>query len=137
MIYLASPYTHPDERTQIDRSLHAAMYTGWSMEQGNTIYSPVIHGAALANSGAVGPITAADHAFWMRHCLGMLAAARCLYILPLDGWRESRGVWMEIQHARSLGICTHIVQTVPSYLSQAIELLDVEEIEAMGWEVVR
>ena len=40
----------------------------------------------------------------MGHCLQMLNHARELWVLQLPGWRESRGVQIEIDRARSLGI---------------------------------
>lgn len=129
MIYLASPYTHADAKVRESRALAAHCYTGWAMGFGHIVYSPIVHGHALHVSASVTAEQSADHGFWMTHCYGMLAAASTLYVLPIDGWRESKGVFLEIQRARSLGIPVHIVQHVPSFLKYQIELVEEEELK--------
>lgn len=92
MIYLASPYSHPNPARIRMRFEAARFATASLLLQGLTVYSPIVHGHAIASAHDL----PADFEWWMRHCIDMLSRAGDLYVLKLDGWEESRGVKAEI-----------------------------------------
>jgi len=98
MIYLASPYTHPDPAVR-DARFHAVCRCAAVMiGHGEMVFSPVAHSH---------PITAAglptDWAFWERFDRVFLGMCSEVVVLTLDGWRESKGVRAEIEIARRMG----------------------------------
>lgn len=109
MIYLASPYSHPDPEVRQQRFTDVCRAAGRLMLQiGEVIYSPIAHGHSVAE--VCPEIDAMDAEFWMRQCIGMLRNADALFVLKLDGWRESRGVAEELEIARAFGIPVKFVE---------------------------
>ena len=98
-IYLASPYSSPDEVTRNDRVELASSIAARLMEEGYVVFSPITHGHSVADH--LHHRNAHSHEFWMGQCLPMLEASDCMMILPIDGWRESRGIAEELAFARS------------------------------------
>lgn len=109
IIYLASPYTHPLHEVRSDRVRAASQCAAALMELGHVVFSPITHGHQVADH--LPEDLAHDHEFWMGQCLPMLGACQKLYILPLRGWRESRGLGEEIAWARREGRQTAIIQS--------------------------
>jgi hypothetical protein len=102
LIYLASPYTHPDPDTVCRRYIAACAAAAILMEEGHTVFSPIAH-----SHGIVDFLPEAlhfDHDFWMRQDLAMLALCDEVHVLPLPGWGESKGLATETALAKSRGI---------------------------------
>ena len=99
MIFLASPYGHPDPHVREARYRAAALATADLIRQGRVVYSPVVYSHPLARDFRLPD----DFAFWRDHSLGMLAAAQRLIVLQLDGWEESKGVTEETLSATYMG----------------------------------
>lgn len=100
MIYLASPYSHPDDRVQEERYLQTMHAASLLMKRGLIIFSPIVHCRPMAIR-----FNLPHHAaFWQNYNFGMLAKADELKILCLDGWEESKGIAGEIREATRLGI---------------------------------
>ena len=103
MIYLASPYSHPDPDVRNARFVDVCRAAGRLMLAScDPVFSPIAHGHSVAEHAE--GIDAMDAEFWMRQCVGMLRLADILYVLKLDGWQESRGVREELEIARAFGI---------------------------------
>jgi hypothetical protein len=89
--YLASPYTNYakgyDAAAQDVAKVAAAL-----MHDGLIVYAPIAHGRAIDRAGTL-PST---HEFWMRQCKAPFLACTTLIVAKLSGWRDSRGVSMEI-----------------------------------------
>lgn len=96
MIYLASPYSHPDPDVRTHRWSQVLDATAELMRQGLTVYSPIVHSHHVALFHDL----PGDWAFWRDHCLGMLRRADQLLVLTLDGWTDSTGVLAEIHAAQ-------------------------------------
>jgi len=97
MIYLASPYTHPDpdvRQARFDAACRAAAHL---IRLGKTVFSPIAHSHAICRYGV--PL---DWRFWERHDRRYLEVCDEVVVLALKGWRESRGVQAEIAIAREL-----------------------------------
>ena len=100
LIYLAAPYSHPEPEVRAARVKEATRVAAFLMTKGNTVFSPITHGHAVAEFFPAG--LALDHEFWMRQCRPMLELADALLILPLEGWHRSRGVMAERAWAEEL-----------------------------------
>jgi hypothetical protein len=100
MIYLASPYSHPDPAIQEERyqkALHAVYYYA---QNGLTVYSPIVHWHHVA---AVFGLPK-DAAFWEAQNLARLERASQFIVLNISGWKESKGVTQELTWAEDLNI---------------------------------
>ena len=94
LIYIASPYTSPDERVRHENYLIVTKIAGDLVSRGAVAISPITYGHVIA-----------DWNFWMDFCLVLLA--KCDEILVCNtmvGWKESRGVTAEIEFAKKNGI---------------------------------
>lgn len=101
-IYLACPYTSPDPEVRQTRVEVASVVAAGLAIAGKAVYSPITHGHPMSQHLPGGLLK--DHDFWMGQCLPILAAADELWLLPMEGWTESRGVLEEIQFAREHSI---------------------------------
>lgn len=106
MIFLASPYSHPDATIRQTRFEKARDYLRWHVANpskvvyGGAIFSPIVYAHDLAIRGEF-PL---DHEFWLAFNLDILRHADMLMVLTLDGWAESKGIRVERDTARHLGI---------------------------------
>lgn len=98
LIYLASPYSHPDEQIKAYRFFRACEATARLQDEGHLVFSPIVHAHYLVpytakQGGAFSDWEALDKAF----------IDRCdeVWVLEIDGWQESKGVTAEIAYARS------------------------------------
>lgn len=107
MIYLASPYTHPDPAVREARFEAACRAVIHLVRQGETVFSPVVHSHPLALRGLRG-----DWHFWEATDRAFLACAQELRILKLDGWEKSVGVTAERQIAADLGLPVSCMEPV-------------------------
>lgn len=98
MIYLASPYSHPDAAVRQQRFESACRAAAELIRRGHVVFSPIAHSHSIAQHGL--PV---DWRFWEAQDRRLLAACDELWVLTLDGWRESRGVQAEIAIARAAG----------------------------------
>lgn len=93
--YLASPYWHALPIVREARAEAAAKAAHWLIEHGHAVYSPIAHRYFVEK--ATGRPIADD--IWLAHGLAMLRHASTLVVLTLDGWRESKGVAIELDEA--------------------------------------
>ena len=92
LIYLASPYSHPNKAVVEERYLAVCRAAGEFMRQGHLIYSPIAHTHALAQTSQL----PTDFEFWGDFDEAMISRCSELWVLMLDGYDESRGVAEEI-----------------------------------------
>ena len=98
MIYLASPYSHPDATIREQRFHDVCRMAARLMQQGHVVFAPIVHGHPLVDHGLP-----TDWLFWERFDREHLRRCDELVVLRLDGWRESVGVAAEIRFAAELG----------------------------------
>ena len=98
MIYLASPYSHPDPAVRDERFHAVCRAAAALLRAGHAVLSPIAHSHALARHGLP-----TEWSFWSRYDLEMLARCDQVVVLMLPGWQESAGVREEIRIARELG----------------------------------
>jgi hypothetical protein len=105
MIYLASPYYHPDALVMKTRFLLAKQVTQSLIERELWTYSPILHNHPLELDR--------PHDFWMRYDLEMLRRCDLLTVLAIPGWQQSRGVtieidtWQQIAYDRCITFVDH------------------------------
>jgi hypothetical protein len=97
VIYIASPYSHPDASVREARYRAACEKAAAMLRDGLRVYSPIVHSHPLALLGLPG-----DWAFWAEQNAAMLERASSVVVLTLDGWEESRGIAAEVEIARAL-----------------------------------
>lgn len=110
MIYLISPYSHPDAAVMEDRYDRACRIAGAMLARGEMVYSPVAHCHPIAVRCGL----PRGWDFWGPHCVQMLDCASRVVVAKLNGWRQSRGVAADIIRARYLGL--HISFDQPDFL---------------------
>lgn len=98
--YVASPYSDKDREVEITRydAVMEFMTHSVKADPDTVLYSPILHCHVWANRHDLPK----DAAWWRRHNLSILQKASVLYVVGLEGWKESVGVAMEIQFARDL-----------------------------------
>ncbi|MFQ5732136.1 MAG: DUF1937 family protein [Planctomycetaceae bacterium] len=98
MIYLASPYSHPDPAVRERRFQAACLAAAQLMRASHTVFAPIVHSHPLVDYGLP-----TDWSYWERQDREHLARCDEVVVLLLDGWRESRGVQAEVRLAENLG----------------------------------
>jgi nucleoside 2-deoxyribosyltransferase len=98
MIYLASPYSHPDSAVREQRYRAACRAAAALLLAGEPVISPIAHSHPLVEHGLP-----ADWTFWQHYDRDLLARCDAVVVLTLDGWETSVGVREEIRIARELG----------------------------------
>lgn len=106
--YIASPYTHEDPVIRQRRYEKALDFTAWLATKYRMWgYSPIVHSHNMVDLQ-----TGMDHAFWMEWSKSMLVTSRSVIVLQMPGWEVSKGVYMELEWAKELGL--------PVYMSQIL-----------------
>lgn len=110
--YLACPYTDKSKARSWARTEIASQVAARLMTKDSVVFSPITHGHHIADH--LPPDLLHDHDFWMHQCLPFVTWAEAFAVLPLTGWRESRGVQKELALARSLNKPVLVLQ-LPGY----------------------
>lgn len=105
LIYLASPYSHPDEAVRARRFWDVCDAAAKLMREGHQVFSPIAHSHPIALCGEL----PTDWEYWRDYDEAMLAASSELWVLMLDGWRDSVGIKAEVAIAERLGLPVHYV----------------------------
>ena len=98
MIYLASPYSHPDPQVRQARFDAVRQAAAGLTTAGHAVIAPIVQGHPLVRFGLPG-----DWSFWAPLARQYIARCDEVVVLQLDGWRESEGVRAELALARELG----------------------------------
>ena len=98
MIYLASPYSHPDEAIREERYRSACAATVRLLRAGKSVFSPIVLTHGLVAYGLP-----TDWSFWEFYDRDHLERCDDLVVLTIDGWDQSIGVAAEIALAMGLG----------------------------------
>lgn len=114
LTYLACPYSHPDRLVRVSRFWTANQVAAILMRRGLKIYSPISHSHPIAVAGDL-PL---GWDWWQEYDRAFLSHANAMYVLCIDGWRESKGVAGEIAIARELGLRIVYVDRDASLLTE-------------------
>jgi len=99
MIYIASPYSHPDQIVRGRRYDEVMAITARLIEGGIHAMSPIVHSHEMAERHNM----KGDFDFWHGYCLTMLDSCSAMIVVQLPGWNASAGVKVEMQHAIKTG----------------------------------
>jgi hypothetical protein len=91
LVYLASPYSHPDPEVREERFQAVARHAAKLMRDGVNVFSPISHTHPIAQYDLP-----QGWEFWERYDRAMLGVCSRMIVLKLDGWKESKGVAAEI-----------------------------------------
>ena len=100
MIYLATPYSHPDPDIRENRYLVVTRVAAELMNNGYHIYSPITHSHPIALAGEL----PTSWEFWEQYDRTMLSVCTEMIVLRLVGWNQSVGIKAEISLAESMGL---------------------------------
>lgn len=100
LVYLASPYSHPNAEVRDLRFREVNRVAGDLVRLGMQVYSPISHSHAMATEGDLPK----SWLFWRAHCYAILRACSRVVVLMQNGWEESVGVQAEIAIAREMGL---------------------------------
>src|SRR5690606_9007875 len=95
MIYLASPYSHPDPQVMHNRFKAVEAVTAELLRRGKFIYSPIVHCHPLSQDYTL----PTDLQFWKEYNVNFISRTQTFYVLTLPGWQESKGVKGELEAA--------------------------------------
>src|SRR5687767_6421535 len=99
LIYLATPYNHPDPAIREERFKLACQAAATLMQDGIHLFCPIAHTHPIALAGDL------PHGweYWREYDRMMLDACAELWIVQMDGWDQSEGIKGEIEIAREQG----------------------------------
>lgn len=115
LVYLAVPYSHPDPAIQEQRFRAANRVAGILMERGHVVFSPISHSHPIAEDYDL----PREWAFWEAQDVAFLSVSSTLFVLAIDGWRESRGVTAEIAIAEERQIPVRLIDSSGNEISDA------------------
>lgn len=99
-VYLAVPYSHDDPSVVEDRFNAVNQFAAKLIAEGHHIISPISMCHPIAMQGNL----PGDWEYWQKYAEKSLSVCRAMYVLRLDGWRESTGVQAEIKIATKMGL---------------------------------
>lgn len=100
LVYLATPYSHPDPYIRTLRFHRVSKVAGVLMDRGVVLFSPISHTHPIAEMHQLPK----DWNYWKRYDQIMLKNCSMLVVLMLEGWEASIGVKGEVEIAKELGI---------------------------------
>lgn len=100
MIYLAAPYSDPDQSVTDYRMIEVNRCFARMFREGKLVFSAL----SMTHQAAKLHDLPGDAETWARYNMAFLHNCTEMYVLCLPGWRESKGVRQEIIWAKSLGI---------------------------------
>jgi len=100
MIYLASAYSHSDPAVREARFQEICKIAAALIKSGHVVFSPIAHSHHIAILGKLMPT---DWQLWKAQDEEHIRRCDELWVVTMDGWRESVGVQEEIRMAREMG----------------------------------
>ncbi len=109
MIYLSSPYSHPDPEVREQRFRAACEAVAYMMREGKQqVFSAIAHTHPLVAFGLPGGFE-----FWGKFDRWFIERCVKLVVLVLPGWEESKGVRAEMKIAVECGIPISYINPQP------------------------
>ena len=98
-IYLATPYSHEDEKIRQRRYWVAMEITAELMKEGNIVFSPIVYTHELAKKYNLPN----NYEFWQNICERFIDWSDKVIVVDMPGMKESKGVEAELKYADSIG----------------------------------
>jgi hypothetical protein len=117
LCYLASPYSHEvigedghwRETLSEWNAARVCRLAALFAAQGVTAISPVLSSSLMTYSTVCGfenynpPADPLDAEYWTYWYGPLLSSSQCVIVHALNGWRESAGIWQEVEAALKSG----------------------------------
>ena len=100
LIYLASPYTHPDPEVREQRFEAVTRHAAELVVMGQPVFSPITHTHLMVKVYGL----KIDWETWWPMNKAFMDSSKAVIILKLDGWDESMGVAKEEMYANENNI---------------------------------
>lgn len=107
MIFLSSPYTHPNPEVQKQRVTQVKKLVKECTAAGLHVISPVVYSSASPDFYTPGTIFLSEEAiqaYWRAWSMDILKACNRVVVYMLPGWADSQGVQLELITAQECGI---------------------------------
>jgi len=101
-IYLACPYSTDDDNLRQERVNIVTEISAKLINLGHIIFSPISYGQLMVD--CIPSLKDREETFWWKLDFTFLRMCSKVWVLTLEGWKESRGVQKEIQLAKDLKI---------------------------------
>ncbi len=98
LVYLATPYSHPDPEIREWRFRRVNKLAARLMREGLHVYSPISHTHPIAVAGDLPK----GWDYWEQHDRAILACCCRVIVFRQEGWLQSAGVQAEIGIAKEL-----------------------------------
>ena len=112
MIYLASPYSHPDPLVVKTRYLLVMQTCAALINAGRFVWSPIVHCHEMTQLHNM----PSDAEFWKHYNFDFMRRADEIMVLKIPGWDQSKGVKMEIDFAQYNNIPLYYVNEEGKYI---------------------
>ena len=109
LVYLATPYSHPDPAVREARFVTVNRVAARLMASGILIFSPISHTHPICLAGEL----PSGWQFWQAYDRAALAASERLIVLRQQGWEDSIGVTGEVEIAREFGLHVAYIDPLP------------------------
>ena len=100
LIYLASPYSHPDYEVMVENYKTVSRIAADMVSEGHVVMAPITYGHHLIDFKPM----PADWGFWYNFCVTFLSKCDKLIVCKMEGWDRSKGVLEEIELAHKFKI---------------------------------
>jgi len=100
MIYIAAPYSDPDKEVVNRRVSLVCKYSALLLKKDLSNVSPILIGTSIFLHATL----PSDFAFWQKMSYDLLSRCDALYVMKIDGWKDSIGVQAEISFAKQHNI---------------------------------
>jgi hypothetical protein len=115
LIYLASPYSHPDKSVMVSNFEIVSKKAAELVSDGHVVFAPITYGHMLCEFKEM----TTCQEFWMGFCLTYLERCDQLWVYMMPGWDVSKGVAQEIEFAKENGMPIMYLEIKTNYLTEA------------------
>lgn len=113
LILLSSPYSNSDPLIKTQNYKNVCLMSRKMLMQGMYVFSPIIHGISIIENSDYLPD---NWDFWQGYCEAFVASSNEVYVIKMDGWKESTGVQGEIAEAKKQGKKVSLIEFNPDPL---------------------
>jgi hypothetical protein len=106
LVYLASPYSHPDDAMRKLNFVKVSMLAAKLASEGHVVLSPITYGHTLVDFHEM----PTDWPFWENFCITILSKCDKLLVYKMEGWDKSKGVAAEIEYAMENNIPVEYIE---------------------------
>lgn len=107
LIYIASPYSHPDENIREENYRKVTSLAAKLCSEGHVAISPIAYGHNLLSFHEM----PSDWEFWQNFCFSILKHCDEIMVYKMPGWDKSKGVSEEIKFAEENNIKISYLET--------------------------